>query len=79
MFNLMPPSMFTVSDIYHRNMVLSKPISNLFSDRISIGIAKKQDLLTHFGDANFNVMHNVIPFRTHYITPFTSMKSTHSC
>ena len=77
--NPMPPSMFTVGDIYFSKIVFSKPIYHLFSTQLSIGIANKRSLLTHFGDATFSVMRNVIPFRSHITAPVRSPKRTCSC
>ena len=52
----MPLSVFMVFDINFIKMVFSKLISHLFPYRLSIRIAKKQELLTHFRDANFDTM-----------------------
>ena len=76
--NPMPPSVFTVVDIDSSKTVFLKLISHFFSAQISIGIAKKQALLAHFGDATFDAMRNVIPFRDHSIAPFGSPKRTRS-
>ena len=75
----MLPSVFTVGDIDFIKAVFLKPITHLFFARLSIGIAKKQALLTHFGDATFDAMRDVIPFRSHSVAPFWSPKSIRSC
>ena len=74
----MPPSVFTVVDIDFSKTVFLKLISHFFFAQISIGIAKKQALLAHFGDATFDAMRNVIPFCAHSIAPFGSPKRNRS-
>ena len=74
----MPPSVFTVGNINFSKTVFYKPISRLFFARLSIVIANKQALLTHFGNDTFDVMRNVIPFRAHPTAPSGSPKRTRS-
>ena len=70
--------MFTVGHIEFSKTVISKPIYYLFSTLLSIGITKKQALLTHFDDGIFDVMRNVIPLRAHSTAPIGSPKTTYS-
>ena len=70
----MQQSVFTVDHIDFSKTVFSKLISHLFSDKLSIGIANKQALLTHFGNATFDAMCNVIPFCAHSTATFGSPK-----
>ena len=74
--NLMPPSIFRVNNINFSNTVFSKPISYLFSIRLSIEISNKQSLLTHFGGTNFDAMFGIIPFHVHFTDIFVSPKRT---
>ena len=71
--------LFTISDINFSKTVFFEPIYQLLSAQISIGIAKKQALMTHFGDANFDVMRSIIPFRSHSTAPFGLPKMNRSC
>ena len=75
----MPPSVFTVDDIDFRKTVFFKPISHIFSARLSIRIQNKQYLIMQFGDTTFDAMHSVIPFQYHSTAPFAPPKRTHSC
>ena len=68
-----------VGDIDFSKTVFLMSISDLLSAILSINITKKQDLLTHFGDATSDAMLNVIPFYAHYATPFAYPKRTYSC
>ena len=74
----MLPSVFKVGDIDFSKTVFSKPISHLLSARLSIVIAKKQALLTQFGNATFDAMREVIPFHAHSTAPFGSPKRNRS-
>ena len=74
-YDPMPPSVLTVVDISFKKTVFSKTIYHLSSARLSIGISNKQDLLTHFIYANFDVMHNVITFRAQSTAPFAPPKT----
>ena len=76
--NPMPPSVFTVVDIDFSKTVFLKLISHFFFAQISIGIAKKQALLAHFGDATFDAMRDVIPFCAHSTATLGSLKRTRS-
>ena len=76
--DLMLPSVFTVDDIKFSKMVFSKPIHQILSALLSIGIANKQGLQTHFDNATFDAMRNVTPFCAYSTAPFESPKRTRS-
>ena len=56
----MTPSVFMVGEIEFNKTRLLKSISNPLSAQLYIGITKKQSLLMHFGDTNFDTMRKVI-------------------
>ena len=72
----MLPSVFTFEDIDFSKTVFSKPISHFFSIQLSIGVARKQALLTHVGNATFDTMCDVILFHAQSTAPFGLPKRT---